>query len=139
MEQALLFQDEAAYLAALAADVIAAGGDKIVGHKLWGHLDPDTAGRKLSNALNSKQKQLLKHHEIQQIKLFSRIAVGHSQLHAFESKPLDCELKWTTAEDLTKRAEASAARMMDVALGIQEELRRANDLRSQELNRGRAR
>lgn len=128
MQQGQLFQDSTEWLTALAADVDAAGGEKAVGAELWPSLAPDTAARKLANALNTKQKQQLSYSEVQRVKRLARIAAGKSQLHAFESKQLECELHWRTAEDV---AEMAAQRFS--ALGrqfeqLQVEMRQAAEL-----------
>lgn len=125
MEQAQLFQDSTQWLSALRADVDAAGGEKIVGCALWPHLDADTASRKLSNALNTKQKQQLGYVEVQQVKRLARIAVGKSQLHAFESKQLECDLHWRTQEDVAELARQTFATLAEQAKRFHEDLQRS--------------
>lgn len=127
MIQAQLFQDSTAWMSALEADVEAAGA-KTVGSTLWPQLDPETAGRKLSNALNTKQKQQLSYTEVQQVKRLARIATGKSQLHAFESKQLECDLHWRTAEDVAEFAAARFAALSQQYTQLQTEMQRSAEL-----------
>lgn len=103
MKQAEAFQSDALYLDAAKADALAAGGLKTVGHDLWSEMDPEDARDKLANALNKDHRQQLKYYELQRIKYLARRATGRSQLHALESKDLDCDLAWLTDEDLDRR------------------------------------
>jgi hypothetical protein len=128
MIQAQLFQDSTQWLTELEADVKAAGGAKVVGHELWPDLDPETAGRKLSNALNTKQKQQLSYQEAQQVKRLARIAVGKSQLHAFESKQLECELHWRTPEDVAQMAAERFAFLSRQYEALRTEMQRSEEL-----------
>lgn len=122
--QTELFQDSASWRSSLIADIDAAGGPKLVATQLWPELDPETALRKLSNALNAKQKQQFGYTEIQQVKRLARIRCGKSQLHAFESKELACNVHWQTAEDIATFATASFASLTEQARIFQEELAR---------------
>lgn len=128
MIQEQLFQDSVQWLTALEADVEAAGGLKVAGVELWGNLDPDTAARKLSNALNTKQKQTLSYIEVQRVKRLARIAVGKSQLHAFESAQLECDLKWRTAEDVAQLAAERFESLSRQAAMLHEEMQRSAQL-----------
>lgn len=128
MIQAQLFQDVTQWLTELEADVRAAGGPKIVGCELWPDLEPETAGRKLSNALNTKQKQQLSYQEVQHVKRLARIAAGKSQLHAFESKQLECELKWRTPEDVAQMAAEQFEFLSRQYQALHVEMQRAQEL-----------
>lgn len=103
MRQTSIFPGET-WLDALRADVESAGGLKLVGADLWPELDPDIAGRKLSNALNVKQLQKLCYSQVMRIKKLARREAGRSQLHAHESGELDVELAWLTDEDMDRRS-----------------------------------
>lgn len=128
MLQVQLFQDSTAWLTALAADVEAAGGEKIVGSDLWPTLDPDTASRKMSNALNTKQKQQLSYGEIRRVKRLARMATGRSQLHAFESKELECDLHWRTMEDINELVMERFTSLSRQHEQLQQEMQRSAEL-----------
>lgn len=127
MKQVALSKDPG-WLLVAQADVDAAGGDKEVGSSLWPHLDPVTAGRKLSNALNPKQKQELTYAEIRKVKRLARIAVGESQLHALESDELECDVRWRTAQDVVAMALTEFAKLNDRATQFQASLARSVEL-----------
>jgi len=117
MNNQRIFQDDKEWEAALEADVAAAGGPQVVGHILWPHLDPITAGKKASNAANPKQRQEFTPKEIRRIKSLARAAAGRSQLHAVESGELDCEIKWTTLEEKIELANQGLAAAMESMQG----------------------
>jgi hypothetical protein len=116
METLSLFQELAdpktALKAAVAADVEAAGGIKVVAALLWPETELTKAIQKLSNACNRKQKQELDYHEIQIVKLAARKASGASHVHAYESKTLNVDLHWVTKQE---KAERTAIRLVDAA------------------------
>lgn len=104
MTQEPLFKDILSErLAAIGADVDAAGGEKAVGGLLWPILKPDTAQRRMSNALNVRQRHALTDDEVWTIKQMARQAVGRSQLHEFECSHLEFEGRWLTSEDIKAR------------------------------------
>jgi hypothetical protein len=113
MTQEPLFTDIlAGRLAALGADVHAAGGEKTVAAVLWPKLKPDTAQRRMSNALNVKQHHALTDGEVWQVKQLARAAVGRSQLHEFECAHLEFEGKWLTSEDIKARRRKRRAALL---------------------------
>lgn len=113
-----LLQDR---LAAIAADIDAIGDPKAVGHELWPSLTPDTAGRKLSNALNPKQRHQLTDAEVWQIKQLARSTTGRSRIHEFESSALQADLHWITPVELLERKERRIETLLDeVHLELQE-------------------
>lgn len=120
MESLSLFQELAdprvSLKAVIAADVEAAGGCKEVAAHLWPDLEITRAIQRLSNACNPKQKQELDYHDIQKLKLRARMKSGASHVHAYESKPLGCDLHWVTKQE---RAERSAVKLMDAARAVE--------------------
>jgi hypothetical protein len=119
MTQEPLFKDILAErLAAIGADVHAAGGEKIVGAALWPNLKPDTAQRRMSNALNVKQRHALTDDEVWTVKQLARKSVGRSQIHEFECSHLEFEGKWLTSEDIKarrrKRRQALLAELVEL-------------------------
>lgn len=70
---------------ALRATVIALGGNKTVGAKLWPSKDPEDAGRQLANALNHKKRDVLEPHELALIRREARKANVHT-LAAWEMR-----------------------------------------------------
>jgi hypothetical protein len=103
------------------ADVESAGGAKVVGSALWPDLDPETAGRKLSNALNPRQKQALTYEQLQVVKQLARTECGRSQLHEFESADLNFEGKWLTSEDLKARRRKRKASLLAELMELEQE------------------
>lgn len=114
MTQEPLFKDLSAdRLAAIGADVDAAGGEKTVGYKLWPKLTPESAGRKLSNALNPKQRHALSDDEIWLIKQLARKASGRSRTVEFECGELKADLHWITQEEQIERSEQRLESLLD--------------------------
>jgi hypothetical protein len=106
MTQEPLFQDLSdERLAAIGADVDAAGGEKVVGSALWPKLSADTAGRKLANCLNSKQKHALTAAELWTIKQLARKAMGRSRIFEFEAAQLQADIHWVTEVEQIERRE----------------------------------
>jgi hypothetical protein len=99
-------------LAAIGADVDAAGGEKTVGHKLWPKLSPDSAMRKMANALNSKQRQELTDEEVWTIKKLARAACGRSRIVEFECGHLQADIKWVSPEEQIERREEALEKML---------------------------
>lgn len=114
-----------AWKAAVAADVDAAGGAKTVAAVLWPDDDLDTAHRRLLNACNHKQKQELGYHDIQKVKLLARTKSGASHIHAFESKPLKCDLHWVTIQEEVQLVTIS---LSSAVQGLHGAISQANDL-----------
>lgn len=122
MTQEPLFKDIlSGRLAAIGADVDAAGGEKVVGAALWPNLKPDTAQRRMSNALNTKQRHMLTDAEVWQIKQMARAAVGRSQIHELECAALNFEGKWLTSEDLKARRKKRKAEILRELLELERE------------------
>ncbi len=122
MTQEPLFKDLSANrLVAIAADVDAAGGEKTVGVALWPKLSPDTAARKMSNALNPKQRHELSHDEVWTIKQMARAAVGRSRLVEFECGELQAEVKWLTKEDIKAKRKKRRAVLMAELIELERE------------------
>lgn len=122
MTQEPLFTDILAdRLAAIGADVDAAGGEKVVGAALWPNLKPDTAQRRMSNALNPKQRHALADIEVWQIKQMARAAVGRSQIHEFECAVLNFEGKWLTSEDIKARRKKRKAELLRQLIELEQE------------------
>lgn len=99
--------------AAIAADVEAAGGAKIVAAALWPDEDIEKSHPRLLNACNPKQKQELDYHNIQRVKLLARKKSGASHVHAHESKQLKCELHWITPDEQVERSEKRIETLLD--------------------------
>lgn len=122
MTQEPLFKDLlAGRLAAIGADVDAAGGEKAVGTVLWPLLKPDTAQRRMSNALNTKQRHELADSEVWQIKEMARRISGRSRLHEFESSGLDFEGRWLTTEDIKARRKKRKAALLAELIELERE------------------
>lgn len=120
MTQEPLFKDLSAdRLAAIGADVDAAGGEKTVGAQLWPKMAPDTAGRKLSNALNPKQRHSLSDDEVWLIKQLARKTAGRSRVVEFECGELKADLHWITQEEQIERSEQRLESLLD---SVQSEL-----------------
>lgn len=117
-----LFKDILAErLAATGADVDAAGGEKTVAVLLWPNLKPDTATRRMSNALNVKQRHALTDDEVWQIKQLARRANGRSHLHEYESACLEFEGKWLTTEDIKARRRKRKAVLLAELVKLEQE------------------
>lgn len=113
MTQEPLFKDVLRErLIAIGADVDAAGGEKVVGTLLWPKLSPDTAARRMANALNPKQRHVFTDDEVWVIKQKARLAVGRSQLHELECSSLEYEGKWLTSEDIKIRRRKRRAALL---------------------------
>jgi hypothetical protein len=122
MTQEPLFKDLSANrLVAIAADVDAAGGEKIVGAALWPKLSPDTAARKMSNALNPKQRHDLSHNEVWVIKQLARDAVGRSRVVEFECGELQADVKWLSKEDIKAKRKKRRAMLMAELIELESE------------------
>lgn len=114
MTQEPLFKDLLSErLAAIGADVDAAGGEKTVGSKLWPSLSPDTAARKMSNVLNIKQRHELSDGEVWQIKQMARTAVGRSRIVEFECGSLKADIHWVSLDEQIERSEQRMEKLLD--------------------------
>jgi hypothetical protein len=111
--------------AAISADVDAAGGAKVVAAALWPDEEIEKTHRRLLNACNPKQNQELGYHDIQKVKLLARIKSGASHVHAYESKPLKCDLHWIT---LQEEAQEATACLSTAVQGLHAAITQANDL-----------
>lgn len=111
--------------AAIFADVEAAGGAKLVAAALWPDDDIEKSHPRLLNACNPKQRQELSYHDIQKVKLLARANSGASHVHAYESKPLKCDLHWVT---LQEEAQQATACLSTAVQGLHAAITQANDL-----------
>jgi len=126
MTQHPLFKDLSSdRLAAIGADVDAAGGEKIVGATLWPKLAPETAGRKLANALNPKQRHELTDEEVWTIKQMAYEAVGRSRLVEFECGALQADLHWITKQEQLERKEQRLEALLEQIHGELQEWKAA--------------
>ena len=127
MNQIPIFQgDEASHLASVAADVEAAGGYQVVGHRLGYNDDPITAGKILSNKLNTRQaKAVLSSWDEKRIRLWARETSGKSQSFADEAATLAAEVTWKTSEMI---AQEQITRVQSARDLLQLELSRTEDL-----------
>lgn len=100
-------------LAAIEADVDAAGGKQAVGHKLGLHDDPGEAGRLLSNKLRRNGRHRLSDEEVWSIRQLARAAAGRSHIHEFESGQLQADLHWITPEEQQERSEKRLVALLD--------------------------
>jgi hypothetical protein len=108
-----LFPDQLAdRLAAIEADVDAAGGLQIVGHELGLADDPTAAGKLLSNKINKNGRHRLSDEETWAIRNLARQRAGRSRLHELESSQLNFEGRWLTTEDLAARRKKRIATLM---------------------------
>jgi hypothetical protein len=98
--------------AAIAADVDAAG-TKAVCAKLWPNLNPETAQRKLSNALNPKQRHEFSDDEVWTVKQLARQASGRSRIVEFETGVLQADLHWITKQEQLDRKERALEELLD--------------------------
>lgn len=114
MTQEPLFTDlSATRLAAIGADVDAAGGEKTVGAALYPNLSPDTAARKVANVLNPKQRHAFTGEEEWRIKQMARAASGRSRLVEFECGELLADLHWITREEQIERKERALESLLE--------------------------
>lgn len=104
-------------LAAIEADIDAAGGKQMVGHKLGLHDDPTEAGKLLSNKIRKNGRHRLSDEEVWSIRQLARNAVGRSLVHEFESVELQADLHWITQQEQMERQEQRLESMMDQFLG----------------------
>jgi hypothetical protein len=105
--------------AAIAADVDAAGGAKVVAAALWPDEDIEKSHPRLLNACNPKQKQELGYHDIQRVKLLARLKSGASHIHAHESKALNVNLHWVTVQEEVQQVAVNlSTALRDVAVVV---------------------
>lgn len=98
------------------ADVNAAGGLQIVGHKLGLHDDPVEAGKLLSNKIRKNGRHRLSDEESWNIKQWARESEsGKSHLVDLENSLLNFEGRWLTSEDIkAKRRKRKAALLREL-------------------------
>lgn len=102
---------------ALRAAVQALGKPKDVGVRLWPHLSPDAAGRKLSDCLNTDRAEVLKLSEAMCILRWAREVGAHTAMQwlaadvGYEARPV------TRADQVDQAAQAveNAARALSLA------------------------
>lgn len=117
MTQEPLFPDVLSQrLTAIEADVAAAGGQQVVGHKLGLHEDPVEAGKALSNKIKKNGRHRLTDEEVWSIKQWAREShAGRSHLADFENSLLNFEGRWLTSEDIkAKRRKRKAALLREL-------------------------
>jgi hypothetical protein len=83
---------------ALGADIVAAGGFKVVASKLWPAEALTTSTARLRNALNPEQAQKLCPSEVLQIKRLA-YEVGSTATVDYEAAQLGYECNWISPED----------------------------------------
>lgn len=130
METLCLFKElenpRAALKAAIAADTEAAGGPKEAAKVIWPEsTKPLVDEQRLRNAGLQGQKQLLDYFEIQALKRAARIRSGASHIHALESKPLKCELRWITPQE---EAHEATVNLSTAVQGLHGAIAQANEL-----------
>lgn len=130
METLSLFNEladpKSALKAAIAADVVAAGGIKAAAKFIWPDSDKPLADeQRLRNAGLQGQKQLLDYFDIQQLKLAARLRSGASHIHAMESKALKADLHWVTAQE---EAQQVTVNLVSSVQGLHTAIAQANDL-----------
>ncbi|HEY4357978.1 MAG TPA: hypothetical protein VGN16_19685 [Acidobacteriaceae bacterium] len=122
MSQPALFHDT--IYDALAEDISAAGGFKVVAGKLWPSESPTTAAAKLRNSINPDQPHKLCPDEVLQIKRLAH-ASGSSAAVQYEAQQLSYRIEWITPEDELSELQHRIADGMEL---LQREIKRANDL-----------
>lgn len=124
MNQALLFPDLLADRRnAIQADVDAAGGQQIVGHRLGLDDDPIAAGKLLSNKINRNGRHRLTDDEAWQIRQWAReSSSARSRLTELENESLAFEGRWLTSADIkAKRRKRKSALLAELIQLEQEE------------------
>lgn len=123
MSQTLLFPDVLAdRQAAIEADVNAAGGQQIVGHKLGLHDDPVEAGKLLSNKIRKNGRHRLTDEDTWQIRQLARdSAAGRSRLSELENAALNFEGRWLTSEDIKARRKKRKAALLRELIELEQE------------------
>lgn len=108
---------------AIEADINAAGGLQIVGHKLGLHDDPVEAGKLLSNKIRKNGRHRLSDEETWSIRELARASVaGKSQLHELESATLNYEGgRWLTSEDIKAKRRKRKAALLRELIELEEE------------------
>jgi hypothetical protein len=101
---------------AIEADVKAAGGQQVVGHKLGLHDDPVEAGKLLSNKIRKNGRHRLTDEETWNIKQWARESeVAKSHLVELENALLNFEGRWLTSADIkAKRRKRKAALLREL-------------------------
>lgn len=122
MKQTALLPEGNARRIALEADVNAAGGRQIVGHRLGLHEDPQEAGRALSNRINRNGRHRLTDDDVWAIKQWAReSATGRSQLMELEAQELTFEGRWLTREDIKARRRQRKAALLKELMQLEQE------------------
>lgn len=118
------------YWDALDADIKVAGGYKVVGHVLWGELDPEEAGKKLRNAVNQDQKQKIDGLQILRIKELARVK-GSSATVEFEGQRLSFKPEWIEPEDQAAKLKRLFIEHVARIESIAKEIQRSEELVAQ--------
>lgn len=123
MTQEPLFPDVLSQrLTAIEADVNAAGGQQIVGHKLGLHDDPVEAGKLLSNKIRKNGRHRLSDEESWQIKQWAREShAGRSHLVDLENALLNFEGRWLTSEDIKAKRRKRKAVLLRELIELEQE------------------
>ncbi|MGQ0836348.1 MAG: hypothetical protein ACT4O5_15795 [Gammaproteobacteria bacterium] len=124
MNQTALFHDS--IHDAIAADIMAAGGFKVVASKLWPSKDLTGAANLLRNAANPDQAQKLSPDEVLQIKRLAQEA-GSSATVQYEAQQLGYVCTWVAPEDELERIERENN---DLLKALTKRMERADLLRS---------
>lgn len=124
MNQRALFHET--IFDALGADILAAGGYKLVASKLWPSENVTSAANRLRNAVNPEQAQKLCPEEVLQIKRLAQEA-GSSATVQYEAQQLGYVCTWVEPEDELERIERENNELLKQLLRRQE---RAESLRA---------
>jgi hypothetical protein len=123
MSQMPMFPDVLAdRLHAIEADIEAAGGKQIVGHKLGLHEDPMEAGKLLSNKIRKNGRHRLTDEDTWQIRQLAReSAAARSRLTDLENVALNFEGRWLTSDDIKTRRKKRKAVLLAELLKLEQE------------------
>lgn len=117
----LIRDEKSERMAAIEADVYAAGGYQIVGHDLGLHEDPDTAGRVLSNKVNENGRHRLSASELWQIKQWARERKGISRIHELECDALKFAGKWLSSDEIRAMRRQRKAELLRQLIELEQE------------------
>lgn len=109
-------------LEAVEADVNAAGGLQVVGHKLGLHDDPVEAGKLLSNKIRKNGRHRLSDEEAWNIRSWARESdAARSRLAELENSILNFEGRWLTSDDIKARRRKRKAALLRELIELEQE------------------
>lgn len=109
-------------LTAIEADVDAAGGKQVVGHRLGLHDDPVEAGKLLSNKIRRNGRHRLTDEEVWSIRQWAReSASAKSRLTELECKVQNFDGRWLTTEDIKARRKKRKSLLLAELLELERE------------------